>query len=38
LRIDRIVNNADNPLTRVGQGGSNALIQFRSGAKVHFVE
>jgi hypothetical protein len=38
LRIDRVVNNTDNSLTGIGQGGSNALIELRSGTKVCLVE
>jgi hypothetical protein len=38
LRINRIVNNADNSLTGIGQGGSNSLIQLWSGTKVGLVK
>jgi len=38
LRIYRIVDDANNFLIRIGQGGSNALIQLRSGTNVGFVE
>jgi hypothetical protein len=38
LRIDCVVNNADNSLTGIGQGGSNPLFELWSGTKVGLVK
>jgi hypothetical protein len=38
LRIDCIVDDANNSLIRISQGGSNALIQLWSGTNVGFVK